>query len=226
VLGVSRVANRSLAVQVVKVGAWLQADALVPDGLVVVLDQLRIGPGLVGRVHGLHDGSAQPGLHHGISLGDGDLAPLFELDDHGNLALGVVPPGEDEIHTLARHRDDELDGHPGVGRDLGCPQHTGHELHGVAPGRDLAFRGAPAQPSLVLHSDTLVNAVVVNVRDELAAGGGVDDQDSPSSLSENVVYLRAFPRACCTGYLRSFDSIFAAAAARRSISRRSARRTR
>jgi len=79
---VKRVADDLVFFVIVEVSAGVEADAFFADGFAEILEQGRVGPGLVGGVAGFVQALPQGGDHNPAFVGFLGAGPLLEFHDH------------------------------------------------------------------------------------------------------------------------------------------------
>jgi len=199
---------------VVEVSARVEADAFIAHGFAEVVQHGGVGPSLVRRVAGFmqtlpKDGADNPALDGELGFG-----PLLEFHDDDLGVLGFVGPRKDKVNALAGLRDLAFDRNPGIPRDLVVVQDPGHVVQGIPPGLDFPMGGAVFEFGFEILKDDGIDVPPVHIVGKAVFGGTVNNHRS--------VYLRAFPAALSTGYLRAFWAILSKTICRTSRLQRSA----
>ena len=199
---------------IVEVSAGVQADAFVANRFAKILQHGGVGPSLVRRVAGFVQSLAQGGADDPALGGSLGLCPLLEFHNHDLGLLRRVGPRKDKVNAFAGQGDLAFDRHPGVAGNMVIAQNPGHIVEGIPPGLDFAMGGTVFEFGLEILQNDGVDVPAVHIAGKAVFGGAVNNHRS--------VYLRAFPAAFSTGYLRAFWAILSKTICRTSRLQRSA----
>ena len=91
---------------VVQIGTWSKMNVFILYFCIIVTDQLRIGPCLIGWVYNLSHCSTGIGFHKGFGMFNSiHLFPLLELNNNHTRMMVFIIAGNHEIDTLGSLRN-------------------------------------------------------------------------------------------------------------------------
>ena len=175
VLGVERGVDDGAGLAVVQIRAGTEVHRIQPDVFIKILDELGVGPCLIGRVADLTLPPAQEGADDSILGGGLGFLPLLQLHDHGGALAIAADAGEDEVDAFAGLRDIEFDSYAGVVGDIGITKDRIHVAEGIFPRGQFAPSHGCSQRALDRVVHDIRNPVGEDVGAEIGFGGEVDD---------------------------------------------------